>query len=119
MIIENETTGEILAQRVRVCDTFLSRGRGLMFRRPLREDEAYLFIGRRESVSDSAIHTFFVFSPIAVVWLDADRRVIDARLARSFRPYFAPARPAQYFLEGHPSLRGKVQVGDRIRWEPA
>ncbi len=113
-MLGNLTTGEMIASRVVRCDTFWKRGRGLMFRRTLAEDEVYLFVERRESVAQTTIHMFFVFFPIAVVWLDADMRVVDQVLARPFRPYYAPQRPAQYFLEGHPSLLERVGIGDQV-----
>ncbi len=112
--VRNRTTGADLARRIVVCDSFLSRGRGLMFRRPLAEDEVYLFVLDRESAIDAAIHMFFVSFPIAVIWLDNDRRVVRKVLARPWRPYYGPGRPARYFLEGHPVLLDKVQVGDEI-----
>jgi uncharacterized membrane protein (UPF0127 family) len=112
--ILNRTTGDVLARRVVLCDNFFSRGRGLMFRRPLAEDEVYLFVLGRESRLDAAIHMFFVSFPIAVVWLDASRWVVHTVLARPWWPYYAPPRPARYFLEGHPVLLDRVKVGDEI-----
>ena len=116
-MIKNLTTGQIIATEVKWCDTFLSRGRGLMFRRAIREDKALVFAESRESVSLTSIHMFFVFFPIAVVWLDTEKKVVDKKLARPFRPYYAPQRPAQYFVEGHPSILDKVQIGDRLKLE--
>lgn len=116
-MISNETTGRVLAHHVHVCDTFLSRGRGLMFRRRLREDEALIFVEHKESIGGASIHMFFVFFPIAVIWLDANQCVVDAKLAQPFRPYYAPAKPAQYFIEVHPSLLQRVATGDKIRWQ--
>jgi len=112
--VYNRTTGALLARRVVRCETFLSRGRGLMFRRPLSEGEIYLFVLERESKMDAAIHMFFVSFPIAVVWLDGQKRVVGTVLARPWRPCYAPPRPARYFLEGHPSLLEKVHPGDEI-----
>jgi len=88
-----------------------------MFRRALPEDEVLLFVERRESVAQTTIHMLFVFFPIAVVWLDGDRRVVDKRLARPFRPYYAPRRPAQYYIEGQPSLLEGVSIGDQLEFE--
>ncbi len=115
MAIINERTGETLAREVKLCDTFLKRGRGLMFRGPLNEGEAYVFVERKESVSLTSIHMWFVFFAIGVIWLDADWRVVDFKLARPFRPYYAPARPARYFIECLPSVLDRVRVGDRLR----
>jgi uncharacterized protein len=115
-MIRNLTTDKTLATRVVRCDTFWRRGRGLMFRGSLAEDEAYLFVERRESVAQAAIHMFFVFFPIAVVWLDRERRVVDTALARPFRPYYAPQHRAQYYVEGHPSLLERVSPGDELEF---
>jgi uncharacterized membrane protein (UPF0127 family) len=111
-MIRNLTNNHVLATKVHRCDTLLARGWGLMFHRPLAEDEVLVFVEKRESISLTAIHMFFVFFPIAVIWLDADKRVVDQVLARPFRPYYAPQQPAQYYVEGHPALLEKVQVGD-------
>jgi uncharacterized protein len=115
MGLVNERTGETIARDVTRCDTFLRKGRGLMFRRPLNEGEAYLFVEGRESVSLTSIHMLFVFFPIGVIWLDNDWRVVDFRLARPFRPYYAASRPARYFVECRPLVLDRVQVGDRLR----
>jgi uncharacterized membrane protein (UPF0127 family) len=115
-MLRNLTTGEAIAQRVVRCDTFWERGRGLMFRRTLAEDEVYLFVEGRESVAQTTIHMLFVFFPIAVVWLDSEKRVVDKALARPFRPLYAPKDPAQYFVEGCPSLLELVKIGDRLEF---
>jgi len=116
-MLRNLTTAEVLASRVVRCDTFWKRGRGLMFRASLGPDEVYLFVERKESVAQTTIHMFFVFFPIAVIWLDRDGRVVDKVLARPFRPYYAPCGPAQYFIEGHPSFLDRVSAGDRLGFE--
>ena len=96
--IRNMRSGETIARSVVRCDTFWKRGRGLMFRsqRAVADDRVYLFVERRESVAQTAIHMLFVFFPIAVVWLDRDKRVVDTVLAKPFRPYYAPCSAAQY-----------------------
>ena len=118
-MLVNRTAGGVLAKRVVVCDRFWSRLRGLMFRRTLASDEAYVFVSRRESVSEASIHMFFVFFPISVLWLDAQRRVVDSRLAKPFRPYYAPREAALYTVEAEPGLLchpdgPRVRVGDQL-----
>lgn len=89
-----------------------------MFRsRRAVEDTVYLFVEKKESVAATTIHMFFVFFPIAVIWLDSERRVVDKKLARPFRPYYAPRQPAQYYIEGHPSLLERVSLGDQLEFE--
>jgi hypothetical protein len=117
-MIKNVTTGEIVAREIVRCDTFWKRGRGLMFRssRAVAEDRVFLFVEARESLARTAIHMLFVFFPIAVVWLDGDKQVVDQALARPFRPYYAPQRAAMYYVEGHPSLLERVTVGDVLEF---
>lgn len=116
----NETQGVQVLERVRRCATFLCRLRGLTLRRRLGEDEGLLLVGSRESRADAAIHMFFVFFPIAAVWLDRNGQVVDARLARPFHPFYAPRAPARDVLEGPPELLERVRIGDRLlfgeRW---
>lgn len=108
---------ELVLGRVRHCSSYLCRLRGLMFRRCLGDDEGLLLVGRREGRIDAAIHMFFVFFPIAAVWLNGAGYVVDAQLARPFRPFYVPRTPAKDVLEGPPALLEQVQVGQRIRFD--
>jgi uncharacterized membrane protein (UPF0127 family) len=117
-MIRNATTGEVLATRIKWCTNVLTRGLGLMFRPPLQEDEAYVFVEARESRSLTTIGMLFVFFPLAVIWLDAGKRVVDKALARPFYPYYAPASPAQYYLECHPRTLDLANVGDLLQFLP-
>jgi uncharacterized protein len=83
--------GRIVAESVRVADTYLRRLRGLMGRR-LREGEGLVL---RPAFS---IHTSFMRYPIDVVFLDADGRVVSIRHA--LRPWrFASSRGSRSVLE--------------------
>ncbi len=112
------TDGVALPLRVRRCDTFWCRLRGLTFRRALGRDEALLFVETSESRIGAAIHMLFVFFMIGVVWLDADGVVVDTAVARPFGLFYAPQRPAMYFLEGPPELVEWVQIGDALHFGP-
>lgn len=116
-MLVNRTTGEKLASSVRLCNSFWTRLRGLMFRPRLCPDEAYLFCYDRESTAETSIHMFFVSFPIAVLWMDAEYRVVDKVLAKPWRPYYASKKPAQFFVESLPALLEKAQVGDVLQIE--
>jgi hypothetical protein len=116
MAVWNETRGKRLLARARHCASFSCRLRGLTWRQSLDEDEGLLLVGKRESRTDAAIHMFFVFFPIAAIWLDRNGQVIDAQLARPFRPLYIPRAPARDVLEGTPALLEQVQIGDQIRF---
>lgn len=115
-MITNVTNGECIARQVVHCDTFWKRGRGLMFRGQgaLSGERVYLFVEGRESVAQTSIHMLFVFFPIAVLWLDSEKRVVDKALARPFRPFYAPSRPARYYIEGALALLERVAIGDQL-----
>ncbi len=106
--------GTLLPLQARRCDTFLCRLQGLMFRRSLDPEEGLLFVEGQESRMAATIHMWFVFFPIAVIWLDSTYRVVDKVLARPFRPFYAPRVPAQYYIEGPPALLELVEVGERL-----
>ncbi len=116
MMVWNETRGERLLGRVRRCASFLCRLRGLTFRRILSDDEGLLLMGHRESRADTAIHMFFVFFPIAAIWLDRHGWVVDAQLARPFYPLYVPCAPARDVLEGPPVLLERARIGDQLRF---
>lgn len=110
----NVTRNLNIASEVTYCNSFLSRGLGLMFRRPLKENQAYVFVERRESLTATTITMFFVFFPIAIIWLNDDKRVVTKTLARPWRLIYAPDSPARYYIEAHPSALNKIKVGDRL-----
>lgn len=87
-----------------------------MFRRRLAADEGLLLVEPRESRLDTAIHMLFVFTDLAVFWLDSDGVVVDKVLARAWRPAYAPRRPARYILETRPERIDDFQVGERLEF---
>jgi uncharacterized membrane protein (UPF0127 family) len=116
-VIRNTDTGQVVLPRAKWCQRFWCHFRGLMLRRSLPEDEGLLFVFGRENRTDTSIHMFFVPFAIAAVWLDNDGRVVDAKLARPWRPYYAPARPARYLIEARPALLEQVKVGEQLAFD--
>ncbi|HLF28980.1 MAG TPA: DUF192 domain-containing protein [Anaerolineae bacterium] len=108
---------ETLLMRVKWCDTFASRLRGLSLRRPLAPDEGLLLVEPRAGIAATSIHMFFVNFAIAAIWLDNDRRVVHTALAQPWRPYYGSPQPARYVLEAPPELLKRVAVGDSLRFE--
>ncbi|GAB4469590.1 MAG: hypothetical protein Kow00124_04890 [Anaerolineae bacterium] len=111
-------TGTVLLDRVRWCEEFGCKLRGLMFRRTLHPDEGLIMAERRASRSGVAIHMLFMWFPIAVIWLDDSFKVIDQVYARPWRLAYLPSRPARYTLEARISLLDQVSIGDVLRFEP-
>jgi uncharacterized protein len=116
--LRKHETGEVLLARLRWCDSFACRLRGLTWRRGLAPGEGLALVESRESRLDASIHMLFVWFPIAVLWLDNDRRVVDTRLARPWRPAYVPRKPARYILEAAPALLDLVSIGDELEFTP-
>jgi len=108
---------EVLLSRVKWCDSFLSRLRGLTFRRSLAPDEGLILVEVRAGIAATSIHMFFVNFDIAAIWLDDERRAVHTLLARKWHPYYASPRLARYVLEGPPSLLDRIAPGDVLRFK--
>lgn len=116
-IIRNAQTGAVVLGRAKWCASYWCKLRGLQFTRHLDDDEGLLFVNGRESKVEAAIHMFFMFMEIAVVWLDASGKVVDKTLAKPWRPAYAPQAAAQYYIEAPVSLLERVEVGDVLTFD--
>lgn len=114
MQIVNARTGGVVLRDARWCRSAWCRFRGLMLRRDLPEEEGLLFDFGRESVGMTSIHMLFCFFDIAAIWLDSEMHVVDAKLAKPWRPYYASQAPARYLIEARPAVLERVQVGDEL-----
>ena len=116
-IVNLSRSGEPVA-KVRWCQSFLCRLRGLTFRRSLEQDEGLLLVERSESRHNTTIHMWMVSFPITAVWLDSDFQVVDMKLAKPWRVYI-PTEPAMYVLEGSAEMMQRLSMGDRLAWRDA
>jgi uncharacterized membrane protein (UPF0127 family) len=57
---------------------------------------------------------FFVFFPIAAVWINSEGVITSAQLAKPWRPYYASPIPACYVLETAPEFLDKISIGDDV-----
>ena len=100
-----------------VCDSFTSRFLGLMFRKSIAEDQGILLVEGSDSRLNTSIHMFFVWTDLAVAWVNSDLEVVDTILAKAWRPFYAPAKPARYVIEFHPKRHGDFKPGDRVSFQ--
>ena len=114
VMIRNTTRGTILAEKVKLCDTILSRARGLMFRLPLKAGHAYFF--PFNPPERPWIHMLFVFFPIDMVFLDENNKVVHLEEARPFQLKIMPGADTAALLELPPGTidYSKTQLGDII-----
>ncbi len=116
-VLKQSGNNKVVLKRVKLCDNFWTRFRGLQLVRHLPDDEGLLFVTGSENRANTTIHMFFMFFSIGVVWLDASGKVVDKCFAKPWRPAYAPKSPAQYFIEAKPGILDKVQVGDVLRFD--
>ena len=112
-IIQRET-GQVLIESARWCSSRLCRLRGLQFRRNLKSGEALILVKDKDSIANTSIHMFFVFFPIAAIWINSKGKVTSAQLAKPWRPYYASPEPATFVLETSPDFLDKVAIGDNL-----
>ena len=116
-VLKQANGNKVILKRVKLCDNFWTRFRGLQLVRHLPDDEGLLFVTGSESRTNTSIHMFFMFFSIGVVWLDASGKVVDKCFAKPWRPAYAPRSPAQYFVEANPTILDKVQIGDVLLFD--
>lgn len=104
----------MVLRRARLAVSFWDHFRGLMLAAPLSDDEGMLFVTRRDNRTETTIHMFFMRYDLGVVWVNDAGIVVDKQLAKRWRPYYAPAQPARYFIEANPSILERVTVGDHL-----
>ncbi|MBG0785872.1 MAG: DUF192 domain-containing protein [Anaerolineaceae bacterium] len=102
------------AIRVKYCDKFWGKFVGLMFSKELEPDAGIVLADSVESKLNSAIHMFFMNYDITALWLDKDLVIVDKALAKRWRPYYAPQKPAQYVVELHASRFSDFKVGEKL-----
>lgn len=115
--VVNQTRSLANPLRVKNCESFACRLRGLMFRSSLDPNDGLLMAQKRESKANAAIHMFFVGMDLGVLWLDAAKIIVDIKLAKSWQPMYTPQSPAKYILEIHPQRLPEFQIGDQISFE--
>lgn len=101
--------------RAGIRSGFFPRLVGLLFQRKLGEEDGLFFERCGQGRLGAAIHTVGLRFEIGVVWLDADLRVVDMRLAKPWRFAHVPKAPAMYYLEANPAILELARIGDQLR----
>jgi len=96
-----------------VAKTNFQKIRGHMFRLKITP---LFFEFNRESKFDSAVHMFFVFKPLDLVYINSEWDVVDIQQALPFFPYYSPSKPAKYLLELPYGMSKKFKIGDQLEF---
>jgi uncharacterized membrane protein (UPF0127 family) len=103
-------TWRTLASEVEVADTFLSRARGLMFRRSVPDDYALIF--EFDDADERDLHMVFVPFDLDAVWV-VDGEVEATERLRAWRGLGAAV--ADTVIELPAGAAADVAVGDAVR----
>jgi len=112
--IVNLSRNESVLAGIKYCDDFFSRLKGFTFRKALREDEGLVLAENRDSRLDTSIHMLFVWTDLAVYWVNSNKVIVDKQLAKSWHLYYASQAPAQYVVELNPCQMDVFQIGDQL-----
>jgi uncharacterized membrane protein (UPF0127 family) len=107
-------TGEMLLENAKWCDSWFCKLRGFQFYRRLKPGEALILVYPKDG--SHSIHMFFVFFPIAAVWINSQGVITSAKLAKPWRPYYASPTPACYILETTPDFLETISIGDEVEF---
>lgn len=115
-MIVNKTKNKTIVEKKKIADNFLKRGLGLMFR--FKDiDYGLIFDLKTESKERATLHMFFVFIKINVLFLNAEKEIVDIK--KNFKPFcmYTPKKKARYVIE----LSNKIEVDsietkDVIEW---
>jgi len=111
-MLYNETTKKMII-KTKHAKSHLQKAIGLMFSCKKKFDYGLIFDMGKESIIGSSIHMMFVFYPIFVVFLNEDKVVVDAKVAKSWR-FYSPKFPARYVLELPTKFKEKIKEGERL-----
>ncbi|MBC7101350.1 MAG: DUF192 domain-containing protein [Methanobacteriales archaeon] len=96
MKVLNKTRNECLGN-VKIADTFISRFKGLMFKKDIKRG-LLLEMPEGRGRRGSSIHMFFMRIPLDVIFLDSEKRVVDLATLKPWQIYI-PKKPAKYIIE--------------------
>ena len=112
--VKHVQSGQVLIEETRWCDSFLSRMRGFTFKRKINKGEGLVLVDKQDSRINAAITMLFVFFDLGVIWVNESGKIVDKKLARSWRLSYSPKEPAKFVVESHPDILDKIQIGDHL-----
>ena len=94
--------------KYQICESIWSKTRGLMF----SKKKNLVFVFNKEK--RIALHMFFVFFPIDVLFLDENKRIIEIK--ENFRPFscYTSKKKAKYAVEL--TENHNYKIGDKVNF---
>jgi len=107
--IINKTKGIIISDDCIICESILSKARGMMgLKKPLS------LVFKFKKMAIVSLHMYFVKFPIDVMFIDFDNKVVEVK--RDFRPgeTYTPKNKAAYVVELSVGSLDGTEEGDEI-----
>jgi hypothetical protein len=107
--------------RAEIADTFLTRMKGLMFRKNMPENEGMLFIFDKEDY-----YSFWMMNmsmPIDMIWINSGKEVVDitknAQPCRISCQSYQPKEKVLYVLEVNANFvdRHEIKIGSKTEFD--
>lgn len=110
MRIINKTRSIIISDSYLLCESPLSKFIGLMF----SKQKTLIFKFDKEKLI--ALHMFFVFYPIDILFLNKNKTVVDKK--ENFRPFtfYKSKKKAMYAIELPAIKKTNTEIGDKIEF---
>ncbi len=112
----NTTNQKATPLHLGICDSFITRLRGLMFSKNISPDGGLFFVNSAEDRVNSAIHMFFMNYDLTILWTDSKGRIVDRVLAKKWITLAAPSRKAKFILETHTERFEDYNIGDILEF---
>ena len=115
-MIFNKTANRYIVKNHRFCDSIASKALGLMFSRKIT-DTGLVFRFDDRVEERRALHMFFVFYPIDVLFLDREKRIVEIK--RHFRPFtfYLPKKKSTFIIELPDSRAKECSIGDSVTFK--
>ncbi|MCH7649017.1 MAG: DUF192 domain-containing protein [Thaumarchaeota archaeon] len=110
-MIKNLTKNIVIVKKAKICKSIFSKTIGLMFS---IKPESLIFIFREEKIIP--LHMLFVFYPIDVLFLDKNKKVVEAKENFKSFSFYTPKKKAVYITELPKGIikKSRTKLGDRI-----
>ena len=113
-MIKNLTKNKIISNNVKYCNNILSRGIGLMFSK--KSNKSLIFNFKNEKIIP--LHMLFVFYPIDVLYLNANKKIVEIK--ENLKPFlfYTPRNKATYVIElpQNAVKNYKISLNDKLEF---
>lgn len=117
ILIHNITSPAKIPIYAKICKSYLSRLRGLMFQNTISENEGLLFVNNRENRFNTSIHMLFMNFNLAIIWVNSQKIVVDTQLVKRWSFINIPKANAKYIIETNVIRLSDFHTNDELAFE--